>query len=383
MQTRRARLVALTALIVLTHMAFGGARVAMALYAIKLGGSTFTVGLLISLLAVVPMLMSVPAGRWSDRTGATTPCLIALLLVIAGMLLPWALQSMASLYASALLSGSGFMLGHVAVNNAVGHVGEPADRTANFAYLSLGFSVSGTLGPVIAGLLIDHAGHGRAFLCLALFPAIAFAAWFHIRRQPRDMAPPAPQGETRVLDLLRDAPLRSVFIVSGLMSMSWDLFLFMVPVYGSRLSLSASTIGAILGAFSVATFVIRAATPLLSRSFSEWQLLTGALATAALVYIAFPLVSAVPLLFALSFLLGLGLGSAQPMVMSLIHHTAPEGRAGEAVGVRNTVMNASQTFLPGSFGAMGGALGMVPAFWIVAAILAAGSLFAHRRHAAH
>lgn len=383
MQTRRARLVALTALIVLTHMAFGGGRVAMALYALKLGGSTFTVGLLISLLAVVPMLISVSAGRWSDRTGATTPCLLALLLVIAGMLLPWAFESLASLYVSALLCGSGFMLGHVAVNNAVGHIGKPSERTENFSYLSLGFSVSGTLGPVVAGLLIDHAGHGRAFLCLTLFPLLAFAAWLHVRRHPRDAAPPPPPGKTRVLDLLRDAPLRAVFIVSGLMSMSWDLFLFMVPIYGSRLDLSASTIGAILGAFSVATFLIRAATPWLSRSFSEWQLLTGALATASVVYIVFPLVSAVPLLFALSFLLGIGLGSAQPMVMSLIHHTAPEGRAGEAVGVRNTVMNASQTFLPGSFGAMGGALGMVPAFWIVAAILAAGSVFAHRRPASH
>ena len=93
----------------------------------------------------------------------------------------------------------------------------------------------------------------------------------------------------------------------------------------------------------------------------------------------FPLTSRVPLLLALAFILGLGLGSAQPMVMSLIHLAAPAGRAGEAVGVRTTVMNASHTFLPLMFGALGSAVGMVPVFWTLAIFMSAGGIFAARR----
>ena len=56
------------------------------------------------------------------------------------------------------------------------------------------------------------------------------------------------------------------------------------------------------------------------------------------------------LLAAIAFLLGLGLGSTQPSIMSLLYAKAPPGRAGEAVGVRSVVLNASHTVLPLAFG---------------------------------
>ena len=88
----------------------------------------------------------------------------------------------------------------------------------------------------------------------------------------------------------------------------------------------------------------------------------------------------VPVLMGLAFLLGLGLGACQPMVMSLIHIAAPAGRTGEAVGVRTTVMNASHTVLPLTFGALGALFGgLTPIFWILAVIMGGSAWFAARR----
>jgi len=89
----------------------------------------------------------------------------------------------------------------------------------------------------------------------------------------------------------------------------------------------------------------------------------------------------VPLLAAIAFLLGLGLGATQPSIMSLLYATAPEGRAAEAVGIRSMVLNASTTVLPMAFGAVSAALGMTPVFWGMAAVLGAGGWLAdrHRR----
>jgi MFS family permease len=376
-------LLPLIVVMVLTHLTYTGSRIALSLYALKLNGSATTVGMLMSLLAVIPMLMSVHTGRWTDRSGPATPTLAALLMVICGALIPWITQSVAGLYAASLLLGSGFMMGHIAINNAVGHASTVANRARNFGHLALGFSTSSVLGPIITGFAIDHIGHARAFALLAAFPAAALLLWPIVRSRARhahgNVAPPA---DAHVLDLLRLGPLRAVFIVSGLMSIGWDLFTFMVPLYGARLGLSASTIGMIMGSFGFATFVVRAAMPWIARNFSEWQALTAALAIAAAVYLLFPLVSLVPLLLALAFVLGLGLGVGQPMVMSLIHTASPAGRAGESVGVRTTVMNASHTFLPLCFGPLGGALGMAPVFWVIAVLMAAGVVFAGRRRGA-
>jgi hypothetical protein len=69
------------------------------------------------------------------------------------------------------------------------------------------------------------------------------------------------------------------------------------------------------------------------------------------------------------------------MVMSLIYFVAPEGRTGEAVGVRSTLINASQTVLPLLFGALGAVTGTLPVFWALAILLALGAIFASRQTA--
>ena len=81
----------------------------------------------------------------------------------------------------------------------------------------------------------------------------------------------------------------------------------------------------------------------------------------------------------LSFVLGIGLGCSQPMIMSLLYSTAPPGRQGEAVGLRTTVLNASHTALPLVFGALGSVLGMGPVYWCMAGLLGTGGYFINRR----
>ncbi|WP_151633878.1 MFS transporter [Noviherbaspirillum aerium] len=378
-------LIALILMMVLAHIAFTGGRVALTLLAIDLQATPFQVGLIISLLAVIPMLFSVHAGRWTDRTGVMRPTLIAMLMLCAGSLLAALLPSLAMLCGASVLLGSGFMVAHLAINNAVGRASTPESRTHAFSMLALGFSVSTVLGPVISGLLIDAVGHRMAFLLLALFPVAGLLVLYRAGRDEQ----PLPQAETgagktkpRVMDLLGHAPLRAVFVASGLLSMAWDLFTFMVPIQGARIGLSASTIGLIMGTFGVGTFVVRLAIPRLMQSVSRWGVLVGALGLTSTVYLLFPLFTSVPVLLLLAFILGLGLGSALPTIMSLIHDTAPSGRTGEAVGVRSTLINTSQTVLPTAFGALGAVVGTIPVFWTLAAVLAWGAAFARRRQPA-
>jgi MFS family permease len=92
----------------------------------------------------------------------------------------------------------------------------------------------------------------------------------------------------------------------------------------------------------------------------------------------FPLVSGVPLLMALSFLLGVGLGGTQPFVMALIYDKAPPGRGAEVLSVRTWIINFSQTSVPLASGALGAALGMLPVFWAMGASLLVAGWFAAR-----
>ena len=98
---------ALTVLLVFVHIMFTGGRVALSHYALQLQASAFTVGVLLSLLsllAVIPMFMSVPIGRWTDQAGPTLPSLLAILLTGAGLPSVWALQRDAPLRAIFIIS---------------------------------------------------------------------------------------------------------------------------------------------------------------------------------------------------------------------------------------------------------------------------------------
>jgi MFS family permease len=364
----------------LNHSAFVGTRVAVSLYAIKLHATPFTVGVLMALYALLPMLFAISVGRLTDRIGTRAPMLVASVTLAAGTFIPFVWQSLEALYAASVLIGSSFMLYHVAGQSIIGYIGLPEDRPVNFSLVALGFSISGFAGPMIAGIGIDRIGHAATFAVLAAFPLVPIMVLgLNKLRLPRPHAHGAPHEPGRIADLLRHRELRPIFIASGLLAIAWDMFNFAIPIYGSSIGLSASSIGLVLGAFSAATFAIRLFLPAISRRLTAWPLLTVSLATASATFFLFPLLERATLLMALAFVLGLGLGMSQPMAMSLLHNTAPPGRVGEAVGLRMTFINMSQTGMPLLFGALGAALGMAPVFWAIALMLSAGSLYLRRR----
>jgi predicted MFS family arabinose efflux permease len=370
-------------LTVLSHVGFVGSRITVSLSAINQGASPLAVGVLMSLYAVIPMLLAVQAGRLVDRVGAFRPIAIAGSILSAGMLLPFVSHDMPMLYVSATIVGTAFMMQHIALNHVIGNLGDPASRAVNFSWFALGYSVSGSLGPLLAGFAIDLLGHRAAFALLAL-PAAAgtgLLLWkrdeIRVPRSTHERKADAPQPS--VADLLRNPRLLPVFLFSGLLATGWDMYTFVIPIYGTRIGLSASTIGIVMSSFALATLMVRLAMPVVARRLSEWTVVCAALLIAGTAYSLFPLATQVPYLIALSILLGLGLGCAQPMIMAALYAASPPGRQGEVVGMRTTMINASQTLMPLAFGAVGTALGMGPILWGMAAALLAGSWLAGRR----
>lgn len=363
----------LIAVAVTAHVALGAARVTTALYALSLQASAFTVGTLIALFALVPMLLAVPMGRAIDRIGMRKPLMIGCLLASSGVLLAATVSGLPVLYAAAMLIGTGFMAIFIGTQHAVGVMSPPEQRTANFSRLSLGFSISSFTGPLIAGFMIDHVSYSFAYLSCGLFTLTAFGLTVsgtltHISPQPvtQHIAKGSP------LQLLRNRELRRVYIIGILLAAGWDMFTFVTPVHGSQLGFSASTIGMILASFAGATFIVRLAMPGIVRRYREWQILTVALSVASLCYMVFPFMETPLTLAATAAVLGLALGTSQPNVLALLHSIAPPGRGAEAIGIRATIGNASSIMMPLAFGAAGATLGMFVVFWSLSLAIAAG-----------
>jgi predicted MFS family arabinose efflux permease len=360
------------------HTSFGGARLAISLQALHLQASPVTVGLLMSMMMLVPTFMSVHVGRWVDRSGYLRPTAIALAGIVAGEAVAAFLPSLLGLALTALLVGSAFMLAHVAINNAIGQLAGAMGRPRAYGLMAVGFSLSALVGPMLAGVAIDLVGYRWAFATLSALPVLAALLLYGAPVPPRRDGPPPPAG-ARVWDLLRLPRLRAVLLVSAMISGGWDLFTFLVPLHGARSGLSATAIGLVAGAFGIGSAAVRVALPWLLRQVTEWKLLAWALVLAGLGYVVFPFCVTVGTMLPLALGLGVVLGCGQPIVMSLLHVTAPPERTGEAMGLRTAITSLGQTVLPLAFGAFGSGLGMLPLFWAAAGLLGFGGGYAATR----
>ena len=368
-------------LCVLNHACFSGSRMVMSLYALELGASQFTIGVLMALFAICPLLFAIYAGRLADRLGPRGPMMAGTFGVGIAMLLPPLFPGLLSLYVSALLIGSSFHFFFVSVHGTAGGVGGPENRARNYAIVSLGFSAAGLIGPLVSGLAIDHLGHLNAFLLLAGFTVIPFLLmWLKPGFLPKAGKPSPNVAEHRVLDLWRMPKLRGAFIASGILSAAWDLFQFYFPIYGHSIGLSASVIGLVLATFALATFIVRLILPLWAKHAGEATILVYGIFTAAFAFVLFPFFSNAWLLALVAFILGLGVGSGQPMSMSLIYALAPPGRSSEAAGLRVMVNNVAHLCIPLFFGSVGAAFGFVPVFVTNAAMLVAGGAIMQQKN---
>lgn len=373
-------LILLTAI---NHLTFVGVRLTVTLYAVRLDASPAVIGVLMALFALVGAITSVGVGRWIDRAGTRRPMLLATAMMVAGAGLAFVWRDLAALFIVSIVVGTFYNVFFIAQQRLVGEYGRPEDRVANFSRVGLGFSAASFVGPLITGIAIDALGHAVAFALLATLPLVPFMViWLNKlafpdarKRHSKEVGGP-PGG---VLQLLRGRNLRRIYGVSVLSASIWNIFLFLMPIYGAQIGLSASMIGVIIGSFSLGTIVVRVLVPLLTRRFTPWQLLIMALVFAGASFLGFPAVTGAPMLILFSFCLGMGLGLSGPLSLSLLHDASPPERIGEAVGLRVMLMNASQTAVPLFAGAIGAALGVGPVFWVLAAALLAGSYSVRRQ----
>nr|WP_284336536.1 MFS transporter [Comamonas sp. NoAH] len=363
------------------HACMTGMRMATPLLALREGYSPAAVGLLLALFALTQVFLSLPAGRYADRHGLKRPLAISVIVASLGAATAVVFPVYPVLCFAALCSGGASGAAIIALQRHVGR--EAHDKVSLrkvFSWLAIGPAISNFLGPFLAGLLIDYAGgeaasttgFRAAFLLLTLLP---LSAWFWVRtvqeRKPEQQ--PAGAKKSAAWDMLQNQGFRRLLLMNWAFSSCWDVHTFVVPILGHERGLSASVIGSILGAFAIAAAAIRMLIPLLSERISEWKVVLTAMLGACVLFAAYPLMPNAWAMMACSILLGLVLGSVQPMVMSMIHQITPAHRQGEALGLRMMAINGSSVIMPVLFGSIGTVVGVSALFWAVSGIVGASA----------
>jgi len=347
-----------------------GVRMAAPLLALKAGYSAATVGILLALFAFVQLFLAIPAGRYADRNTLKRPVGFCTIAAVFGAVLVAAWPVFPVLCVAALLTGGATGAAVITLQRHAGRLADdPTQIKQVFSWLAIAPSIANFVGPFVAGLVIDHAGFRASFLTMA---ALAACSWWLVRStgdvpllETKELQ--GAQGTSRSWDLLAEPRMRLLLLINWILTSCWDVHTFVLPILGYERGLSASVIGAILGTFAIAATVVRLIMPVIASRLQEWAVIAGAMLCAAALYAVYPLLHSPWAMFLCSILLGLSLGSVQPMIMSALHLITPPHRQGEALGLRLMSINVSSILMPMVFGTVGSAIGVASVFWAVSA----------------
>ncbi len=361
------------------HAAMAGLRLAAPLQALREGYSAWTVGLWLALFAAAPVVTALHAGRLADRLGYHKPVYLAASVSMLGgvlaVLSTWVQGPLhfGLLCAAAIAMGAGSNTGMLTIQRTAGLAArDSTERVRIFSWLGVAPSFSNVVGPVAVGFLIDGFGFRAAYVFLLLLPLLTLLLASQVPQMPVAGVAADVKGRT-AWDLLKAPGFKRFLTVNMLVSMCWDVHTFAVPVLGHERGFNASTIGLILGSFTLTVTLVRLVIPFLAHRMSELTVLRAAMLGTALVFAAYPLAPNAWLMGLCAALLGISLGSVQPMVLSMLHHLTPDKRHGEALALRSMIMNMASTAMPLLFGATGALAGASLLFWVVGAGVGGGS----------
>lgn len=364
------------------HSTLAGNRMAAPLLALREGYSPAAVGFLLALFGLAQVLLAIPVGRYVDRHGLKRPIAYA----VAASCLAGALAAMWPVFevlcVTAFLTGGAAGAGVITVQRQVGRLAEGgAQLRRSFSWLAIGPSLSNVAGALAVGFLIDHAGPSPGSVqgfqaAFALMAVVPLLTWY-LLRPVREVLEEQPAGERpsawRAWQLLREPGIARLMLVNWFVSSSWDVHTLVVPLLGVERGLSASAIGMILGAFALATGLVRLLLPLLADRIREWAVMAAAMVSAGLLFAIYPLLPSALAMGICSFCMGMVLGAVQPMVMSILHQVTPPERHGEALGLRLMAVTATGVAVPLLLGSVSSLIGLSGVLWMVAAVVGSGS----------
>lgn len=362
------------ALFFLSFVSINAARIVLTLFALTLGASSSAVGVLGGMFYLFPLLLSWPIGAAADRYGPRPLLLAGAVVGTGALVLPYLFPSVPVLYLAAALSGLSLAFFHVTLQNLIGTLSAPEDRARNFSNFSLVGAVTFFVGPLVAGVSIDHWDHARACLAVAGVASLQLLLLLAAggRLPGRRTASPPSTSSVRLMD--RHAV--TMLAASTLVQLGIDVFQFYVPIHGHAIGLSATAIGVVLASFAAASFVVRIFLARLVAAVTAEKLLAYAFVAGALGFGLMPFFEGVAALAAVAFVFGLGMGLGTPLTLLLMFTHSAAGRSGQTLGIRLTASNAVRVFGPMTFGAVSAAFGIWPVYLANAALMACGVLLA-------
>ncbi|MBW4084952.1 MFS transporter [Paenibacillus sp. S150] len=371
-----------------------------ALYAAQLGASTAAIGVLLTLRAVLPLFIAMPAGQLIDRLGAAYMLRMGNLITAIALAMMAFSTNLTLLTVAQVIIGGGTMIVTSALQVIVSEGGKE-ERERDITRYSAWSSGGSMIGPLIGGAIVTAVSstgwlrwNGEAisgyratfFICFvtaAIFGACFYAVSrkFTIQSQlgaevkevlrPREIAGSYLQG----IHLLKHPGVQFGLVGTFLIHFIQSIWQGFFPLYLDTLGYSALVISVLVSIRGLAGMTSRLFMAQLTRRWSHQALLIGAGCIAAISLIALPLMNwNIVTIAIVAFVLGSSVGVNMPVSTMIMVDEDSMGERGKIMGLRLLVNRSAQIAAPALFGVFGQMLGLASSFFAGGGLLLASIL---------
>lgn len=352
------------------------------LYAQELGASTFMIGLMVTLRALLPIFIAMPSGQLIDSIGPMrmlqfgTVCLLVSmgltaladgipLLVLSQFFLGTAIIVMASSF-QVLVSG-----------------GERNRRNEAIKRYSMWMSGGTMVGPLLGGLVVTQFevpadGYRAAFETSALATGVFLILLVWLSRyyvHPKSEATTLTVRDVLSvdgvlasyrsgLDLTRHRPVQFGLTATFLIMYIQSLYMSFLPLFMDSFGFSTMVISTALTLKGLSGMLSRYLLGPLSKRYGNEQILTGAGFIAATCVLLTPLAGeTTATMLLLVVVMGGALGVNLPVSIMIMVDAIGEAERGRLMGLRLLVNRFSQMLSPAMFGLLGQFFGLTVALY--------------------
>lgn len=351
------------------------------LYAQQLGASTAAIGAMVTLRAMLPIVIAMPAGQLIDSVGPTRMLVAGTAALVASLLLTAMAEDLALLSLSQLFLGAAIIINASSLQVLVAR-GDREASTASIKGFAMWTSAGSVMGPILGGIVVilfevPRDGYRAAFEISAAITALGLLAllWLAHREADRGSGGSGPTVREvlslrGVLDsyqsgyrLTHHQPVQFGLTGTFLIMYIQSLYMSFLPIFmkeaGYATMLISITLALKNGAGILARFVLGW---LMTRAPCE-LILIGAGLVAALGVILTPLaVSYAPTLLLVVMVIGLCVGLNLPVSLMIMVEAVGEDERGKLMGLRLLANRFAQLLSPAMFGVLSAAFGISTAF---------------------
>jgi MFS family permease len=341
----------------------------MPLYVAAMGATSFQIGLVIGLFAMMAMVLRPPTGWIIDTRGCRVVLVAGMAIFLLASLGYVIAHSVGAVLALRVFHGMGMGLFPTAATVVVAEVAPPARRGEAMGWFGIANSVGLILGPAVGMPIAAGAGFRTLFLVaggVALVGLVCIGMLPRIGRVPAQIArPPRPQDFFSPAAVLPAVLLLFLYVPYGAM-------LAFIPIVAADRGLGNP--GTFYTAFALAVLLIRSRAGHVSDRRGRIAVIIPGLLVASVAFAILALTSGRIWVLVGAAIYGFGFGSVQPALMALTADRVPPEERGKAMGTFYTawelgimtgstgagllleVTDFSLMLLAGSFMPMAGAL---------------------------